>query len=168
MYLKQQHPVTWAALEKLATTSSKVVDYPKVTADTTFDLDDLDGGTEVTVEFEKLKIGIYDGYAPEIEPPLKAYLQTLLEHSDSALVVDSIKSLTRNITKLLDVLEFLLTRGLVFASTNYYLENGHVERRIKPLRAGHSAVDTQKNTAALAGLGYRHKAALSHFAKSYQ
>ncbi len=168
LHLKQQHPVAWAALEKLATTSAKTVDYPKVTIDKAFDLDNLDGDTDVTVESGKLKVGVYDGYTPEIEPPLKAYLKMLLEGSNGMLVVDSLKSLTRNITKLLDILEFLLTRGLIFTSTNYYLENGHVERRIKPLRAGHSAMEMQKNTSNVTGLGYRHKAALSHFAKSSQ
>ncbi len=168
LYLKQQHPVAWAALEKLATTSAKAVDYPKVTIDKAFDLDNLDGDTDVIVESGKLKVGVYDGYTPEIEPPLKAYLKMLLEGSNGMLVVDSLKSLTRNITRLLDILEFLLTRGLIFASTNYYLENGHVERRMKPLRAGHSAIEMQKNTSNLAGLGYRHKAALSHFVKSSQ
>ena len=168
LHLKQQHPVTWTALEKLATTSAKAVDYPKVSIDKAFVLDNLDGDAEIAVESGKLEVGIYDGYTPEIEPPLKAYLKMLLEGPNGMLVVDSLKSLTRNITKLLDVLEFLLTRGLIFASTNYYLENGHVERRIKPLRAGHSTIEMQKNTSNLAGLGYRHKTALSHFAKSSQ
>ncbi len=166
--LKQQHPVTWTALERLATTSAKTVDYPKVAIDMVFVLDNLDDGAEIAVESGKLEVCIYDGYTPEIEPPLKAYLKVLSDGQSGMLVVDSLKSLTRNITKLLDILEFLLTRGLIFASSNYYLENGHVERRIKPLRAGHSTIELQKNTSNLSGLGYRHKAALSHFAKSSQ
>ena len=166
LQLKQQHPVAWTALEKLAATSAKTVDYPKVAVENAFALGDLDGDAEVNVEPGKLKVGIYDGYTPEIEPPLKAYLKMLSEGQNGMLVVDSLKSLTRNITKLLDILEFLLTRGLIFASTNFYLENGHVERRMKPLRAGHSTIEMQKNTSNLAGLGYRHKAALSRFAKS--
>ena len=60
-----------------------------------------------------------------------------------------------------DILEFLLTHDLKFASTNFYIENGHVERRIKPLRAGHTSKEIQKNLSQTAGLGYRHAAALN-------
>ena len=50
---------------------------------------------------------------------------------------------------------------LKFVSTNFYMENGHVERRIKPLRAGHTSKEIQKNLSQTAGLGYRHAAALN-------
>lgn len=39
--------------------------------------------------------------------------------------------------------------------------DGHVERRIKPLRAGHTSKEIQKNLSQTAGLGYRHAAALN-------
>ena len=80
---------------------------------------------------------------------------------DAMLMLESLKSATRNFEKLLDILEFLLTHDLKFASTNFYIENGHVERRIKPLRAGHTSKETQKNLSQTAGLGYRHAAALN-------
>ena len=112
-----------------------------------------------------MKTGIYDGYSPKIEPLLMAFLKMLSADSNGALIVDSLKSVTRNITKLLSILEFLLTRDLIFASTNYYMENGHVERRMKPLRAGHSTNDMLRNVSNTSGLGYKHKAALSQYAK---
>lgn len=121
--------------------------------------------TEITATSGEMKTGIYDGYSPEIEPPLMAFLKMLSADSNGALIVDSLKSVTRNITKLLSILEFLLTRDLIFASTNYYMENGHVERRMKPLRAGHSTNDMLRNVSNTSGLGYKHKAALSQYAK---
>ena len=45
------------------------------------------------------------------------------------------------------------------------MENGHVERRMKPLRAGHSTNDMLRNISNTSGLGYKHKAALSQYAK---
>ena len=146
--LANEYPVAWAALKHLAATNSKTVDYPKITATS-----------------GEMKTGIYDGYSPEIEPPLMAFLKMLSADSNGALIVDSLKSVTRNITKLLSILEFLLTRDLIFASTNYYMENGHVERRMKPLRAGHSTNDMLRNVSNTSGLGYKHKAALSQYAK---
>ena len=88
-------------------------------------------------------------------------LRSLSPSSRSIFVVESLKSATRNFEKLIDILEFLLTHDLKFASTNFYIENGHVERRIKPLRAGHTSKEIQKNLSQTAGLGYRHAAALN-------
>ena len=94
-------------------------------------------------------------------PQLLGVLRSLSPSSRSTFAVESLKSATRNFEKLLDILEFLLTHDLKFASTNFYIENGHVERRIKPLRAGHTSKEIQKNLSQTAGLGYRHAAALN-------
>ena len=163
--LANEYPVAWAALKHLAATNSKAVDYPKVSVSEPYFLEGVDKETEITATSGEMKTGIYDGYSPEIEPPLMAFLKMLSANSNGALIVDSLKSVTRNITKLLSILEFLLTRDLIFASTNYYMENGHVERRMKPLRAGHSTNDMLRNVSNTSGLGYKHKAALSQYAK---
>ena len=97
----------------------------------------------------------------DVGPQLLEVLRSLSPSSKSIFVVESLKSATRNFEKLLDILEFLLTHDLKFASTNFYIENGHVERRIKPLRAGHTSKEIQKNLSQTAGLGYRHAAALN-------
>ena len=136
--LANEYPVAWAALKHLAATNSKTVDYPKVSVSEPYFLEGVDKETEITATSGEMKTGIYDGYSPEIEPPLMAFLS---------------------------ILEFLLTRDLIFASTNYYMENGHVERRMKPLRAGHSTNDMLRNVSNTSGLGYKHKAALSQYAK---
>lgn len=101
------------------------------------------------------------GYSTMWDPQLLEVLRSLSPSSRSIFVVESLKSATRNFEKLLDILEFLLTHDLKFASTNFYIENGHVERRIKPLRAGHTSKEIQKNLSQTAGLGYRHAAALN-------
>lgn len=163
--LAVQHPVAWAALQCLAATNSKAADYTKVPVSEPYHLAGLDKGPEITAKSGKLKVGVYDGYTPEIEPPLMDFLRMLSSDSNGALIVDSLKSVTRNITKLFSILEFLFTRNLIFVSTNYYMENGHVERRMKPLRAGHSANDMLCNLSSTSGLGYKHKAALSQYAR---
>lgn len=100
-------------------------------------------------------------YSTMWDPQLLGVLRSLSPSSRSVFAVESLKSATRNFEKLLDILEFLLTHDLKFASTNFYIENGHVERRIKPLRAGHTSKEIQKNLSQTAGLGYRHAAALN-------
>ena len=100
-------------------------------------------------------------YSAMWDPQLLEVLRSLSPSSRSIFAVESLKSATRNFEKLMDILEFLLTHDLKFASTNFYIENGHVERRIKPLRAGHTSKEIQKNLSQTAGLGYRHAAALN-------
>lgn len=96
------------------------------------------------------------------DPQLLELLRKLSSSSGKIFVVESLKSATRNFEKLMDILEFLLTHDLKFVSTNFYMENGHVERRVKPLRAGHTSKEIKNNLSQTAGLGYRHAAALNH------
>ena len=131
-------------------------------------MDGIDDGAEGTAEPGKLVVGVYDGYSPEIEPPLVEYLKMLSADPNGVLIVDSFKSVTRNVTKLMGILEFLLTRNLLFVSTNYYLENGHVERRMKLLRAGHSTSDVKRNIANTASLAYRHKLILNRYTPKHE
>lgn len=166
--LAEEHPVAWASLQCLAGVHGKTADYPPVQIEVPYHLDGIDDGTEGTAESGKLVVGVYDGYSPEIEPPLVEYLKMLSADSNGVLIVDSFKSVTRNVTKLMGILEFLLTRNLLFVSTNYYLENGHVERRMKLLRAGHSTSDVKRNIANTAGLAYRHKLILNRYAPKHE
>lgn len=108
---------------------------------------------------------ILDGYDPAIDPSLAAFLLHLNSSDHGALIVDSFKALTRNAEKLFHVLEFLLSRGRVFATSNFYLENGHVERRVKPLHAGHTTSEMLRNLSQTSGLGYQHRITLSRYVK---
>lgn len=159
-----RHPVAWAALRALGTTSAKIVDYPKVPFDVPFSIaacDELRSDREGDPQRREFrKQVVFDGYSATWDPQLLELLQSLSALPGNVFAVDSLKSATRNFGKLMDILEFLLTHDLKFASTNFYMENGHVERRVKPLRAGHTAAEIEKNLSQTAGLGYRHAAAL--------
>ena len=161
----ERHPAAWAALRALGTTSAKIIDYPKVQYDTPFSIEACDEiQTDCAGELQQKRLipkVVFDGYSAMWDPQLLEVLRSLSPSSRSIFVVESLKSATRNFEKLLDILEFLLTHDLKFASTNFYIENGHVERRIKPLRAGHTSKEIQKNLSQTAGLGYRHAAALN-------
>ena len=162
----ERHPVAWAALRELGTTSAKIIDYPKVQYNNPFSIEacneiQINGEDESQKERLTKKV-IFDGYSAMWDPQLLELLQKLSSSSGNIFVVESLKSATRNFEKLMDILEFLLTHDLKFVSTNFYMENGHVERRVKPLRAGHTSKETEKNLSQTAGLGYRHAAALNH------
>ena len=166
--LAEEHPVAWAALQCLAGMKGKTADYPPVPVKAPYHIEGVADEAGATVESSKLTVGIYDGYSPEIEPPLMEYLKMFSADSNRAMIVDSFKSVTRNVAKLMGILEFLLTRNLLFVSTNYYLENGHVERRMKLLRAGHGPDEIKRNIANTANLAYRHKLILNRYASKHE
>lgn len=160
-----EHPVSWAALQQLSSLNSKTIDYPMLCVSEPYQIEEIKTTSETTISAGEFKGSVYDGYSPEIEAPLKEYLNAFSTEEKSTLIADSFKSITRNINKLFDIMEFLLTRGHSVASANFYIENGHVERRIKPLRAGHTTTDYLKNISNTSGLGYKHKSVLNDYTK---
>lgn len=163
LYLEagEKFPAAWAALQKLGTTSAKVVEYQPILTETPYQMDmpvNADGQGK-TANGDMVK-SIFDAYVPEMDPELMTLLKDITSAPNGALVVDSFKTLTRNFEKLLKIIEYILTRGHVFATANYYLENGHVERRTQPLRAGHTVKEMQAHFMQTSGLGHRHAAVL--------
>lgn len=157
------HPVAWGALRALGTATAKTVDYPEVPFEEPFRIDALDssyGKTQEPEEAVRFKDTVFDGYSPCWEPALVELLEHISTSGGNIFIADSLKSVTRNFEKLMDMLEFLLTHEQKFASTNFYMENGHVERRVNPLRAGHTMTEMANNLRQLSGLGHRHAAAL--------
>lgn len=157
--LAAKYPVAWTALKHLAGTSGKKVEYTKVPFERPFVLD----GVEFSDidDSESIKIFL-DGYSSEIDSSLTKALYNVLTY-DTPLVVDCFKMLTRNIDKLLRILEYILTHDRAFATSNYYFENGYIERRTKPLKAavcGKALEDMKNHFSQTAGLGYKHAAVL--------
>ena len=121
----ERHPVAWAALRALGTTSAKIIDYPKVQYNNPFSIEacneiQINGEDESQKERLTKKV-IFDGYSAMWDPQLLELLQKLSSSSGNIFVVESLKSATRNFEKLMDILEFLLTHDLKFVSTNFYM-----------------------------------------------
>lgn len=151
-------PTSFVALSKLAMISSKTLDYPKVLSKKPYGLEELNKcpGTD-----NEDKMGVVlDGYSGEIDSLLAKYLKQCEDGVLDVFLSDSFKALTRNFEKLISIIEFLLTRDCAFVSSNYYIENGHVEQRIKLLRPAHYARDMFMGASHVAELGYKHKTAL--------
>lgn len=157
--IMSEFPITKVALQRLATGSAKVVDYKKVK----FNKRKL---TEVlNLDLLSTHVPIYnyvvlDGFNAAIDPPLVGILKKIASHNMHALIVDSFKSLTRNPKKLFMIIEYVLSYDCAFVTSNYYLENGHVERRKNLLRPGHTPIEMLMNLLKTDGLEYRHKRAL--------
>ena len=163
--ISAKYPVAWKALQYCANTSAKIIEYEKASVKMPYELPKCAqnlANNEITDGVVK---SVFDGYSPEIDPPLREILQKILTDSIEAFVTDSFKTISRNPKKLVKILEYLLTHNKAFASSNYYLENGHVERRIKPLKAAHTSAEMELNLSQLQGLGPKHSATLKLFVK---
>lgn len=162
-----KYPVAWSALQHLAITSAKVVDYEKVPFEQPYQLKEGEekgkgpAGETGNEKGERVK-SVFDGYSAEMDPELITLLHKIVENARGVFVVDSFKVASRNFEDQLRIVEFLLTHEGTFATSNYYLENGHVERRTKLLRAAHTIPQMEQNMLQVSGLGYRHGAALKN------
>lgn len=159
--LAQRFPVAWTALQRAAGSVGKTTEYTKVRFERPFVLDGI--ATTSTKNNEMIK-AVVDGYSLDIDPQLSTALYNVVS-SEGLFAVDCFKMVSRNIEKLLKIMEFLLTHDRAFVTSNLYLENGYVERRIKPLRAatcrnGHR--EMLEHFSQTVGLGYKHAAALKN------
>lgn len=159
-----QHPAAWTALQALAMTSAKTVDYPAISFDKPFSIPAL-SVCAPSVESSIDHPSVFDAYSSEWDPALLRSLQNISADTYNGLAVDSFKIASRNFAKLMDILEFLLTHDHFFVSSNFYIQNGHVERRLKPLRAGHTAKEMEYNLSQLSGLGSFHRKVLKALSK---
>jgi hypothetical protein len=163
--LSKKYPISWLALSKLAEMKSQTADYPGAAVLFKRGIDSL------PVEKEKLLLRktsnassvnaavIGDALAFSVDSQLLSMLKCCAEEKQPFLV-DSFKFLTRNIEKLLMIMEYLLSNNAQFVTSNFYIVNGHLERRAKPLKPGRSYDDAFRNWQQTAGLGARHKAVL--------
>lgn len=87
------------------------------------------------------------GFDPVIDPQLSHLLHYLTGGNGNSPILDSFKALTRNAEKLFGVMAFLLSRERSVATSHFYPENSHAERRVKPPRAGHTTVKMRRNLA---------------------
>ena len=155
----RQCPVAWTALTNLASSSAKSVVFSGVTINTPSQLKGFDHSVEYKPNEFK---AVFDGYSNEIDRNLSRQLKSVIEYR-GVFTVDCFKALSRNFEKLQSVIEFLLTRGCAFVTSNYYLENGYAERRTTILRAFscENGINEMKlHFSMTKGLGPKHKAAL--------
>jgi len=101
-------------------------------------------------------------------PPHKNIQQTLKMVIEDGIhfICDSFKSVSRNIEKLLTVMEYVLGNDHAFITSNYLISNGHIERRPKLLKPGHDIEDSKRNWSDSTGLAKNHMEWLKLAAKT--
>ena len=97
-----------------------------------------------------------DGFDETVEPLLAERINYSVTNGVT-FFVDSFKFLSRNPKLLLSVIEELLAKGTTFATCNYYLTNGHVERRKNVIKAAHNEKEFRKHLTNLNGISPSHR-----------
>jgi hypothetical protein len=169
--LSRKYPISWRTLYELACTKKQISEYGSVARLAKPNIDTLPIINEkknIGINSNLASIGacvVSDGISYSADPQLRGLIDMCVAE-EQPFVVDGFKSLTRNIEKLLLILEYLLFHNADFVTSNYYLFNGHVERRTKLIRVGRSFDDGLRNWSKTAGLGARHRVVLELATKS--
>jgi len=162
--LAKQYPAAWQALWELAKMKSQVINYEPITA-APIDISIIPPRGEVTRQGSNaINYVVADGYSFSRDRQLTATLHGCAAHQ-SPFLVDSFKACTRNIEKLLIILEYLLQSGALFVTSNYFIMNGYIERRAKLLKAASDNEGMQRNWRQTAGLCANHKAVLESISR---
>lgn len=150
--LAQQYPVSWTALQRAGTSAGKKVVYTRVVFEKPFIPENF---VPANINDQELFEAVFDGYSCEIDSALLEALDSCLINN-YAFTSDCFKMVTRNFKKLLQVMEFVLTHERAFVTSNYYIENGYIERRNRPLKAGRNLRDMMEHYSQTSDLGHKH------------
>ena len=141
---KQKYPLAWKILNKIAFLNETEYYFEKTESNIK-----TAQGNEQTLQKIREKTIVCDGYTLEFDEYLQEALGDVIAGNSDAFYVDSFKMLSRNFEKILHVMQIILEHDKAFVTCNYYISNGHLEKRKKILRAAHTSEDVFKNSQML-------------------
>ncbi len=141
----QKYPLAWTVLKRAAVADNTEEIFEKVPEADSEDAGEISG----VKDFKKV---VCDGYSLDFDDVLKEELGDVIAGRINIFYVDCFKGLSRNFEKILHVLQITLQNGTPFVTCNYYISNGHIEKRRKILRAFHSDKDMFDNIRNYKGL----------------
>lgn len=155
-----RYPAAWKALKTLGTMDDLAMDYDATTPfmDTTLIelLDQSGEGYETT----QMNLQVQDGYSLAIDASLSAILGALSAGLLDLFYTDSFKTVSRNYEKLLRTIEFCMYCEKPFVSANYYISNGHVEKRARLMPVAHQSEGVAQKSNLVPGSRGLHREAL--------
>ncbi|MDR1858528.1 MAG: hypothetical protein LBQ69_03575 [Treponema sp.] len=127
----EKYPIAWRALKELSADFTGQKWYNPVSAPR-YEIRDKQ---RVNASNNVTEVG--SGIDPEISGKLFSALCAIEEDRIDTFHVDCFKMVSRHFEKLLQVLEFVLSRNKPFLSANYRITNGYLVKRGHLLRPGH-------------------------------
>ena len=138
---KCKYPLAWTVLSKIALLEASEWGFDKIQEEKKRVLTEEEMRTE-----PKIQKVICDGFTLEFDEYLEETIREVVGGKQDAFYVDSFKALSRNIEKVLHVIQILLESDRAFVTCNYYISNGYLEKRKKILRAAHNEKEMFMNT----------------------
>jgi len=160
--LAKKYPMAWAAIAELANSDNNTITYNPVSAGKISALGISYGQPKLAkaqISSNKRSLSrvvVEDGYATVLNRELKNMLKNVVA-AKIPLIVDGFKTLSRNVDILFFVIEYLLGNELMLVTTNYYISNGYVERRITPLKPGSTVREMRSNYLNREGISDAHR-----------
>jgi len=164
--LARKYPIAWEAFTELACSDNNITVYnpldpSQISAQgTLYNLPIL--SSEHYPDKNSKVIVVEDGYSSEINAELSNRLALKIP-----LLVDGLKTLSRNIEVVLSVAEHLLRNELMLITTNYFISNGYVERRRNLLKPGSNAKEIAENLLNTRGISKAHEMWLKGSAENF-
>lgn len=152
--LFDNYPIASKCLEELGAWANKGKTFLK--------LPKIDNPDELLLHVETsnapIKNGVWlqSGIDKTFNPELLKAIKAITTQESKVLYIDSFKAFTRNVEKLLIIIEYILQNDGIFATTNFYLTNGYVSKRKKLQRPMHNSEDSLINLQNIDGLSKTH------------
>jgi hypothetical protein len=151
------YPVAWTAIETLANISDSAAKYKKVAIKKEKALlEKIKSTVGTSVASNDIEV-ILDGYDCTIDDKMLYLLYKIYTKRSSALYVDCFKMVSRNFEKTFRIMDFVLCCNRPFVTSNYYIENGYVSKRVPLIRPAHRTKDVNNNIQNLSGLTDKHR-----------
>ena len=140
MYISliEKYPLAWEALSKLANMKVNEKEI-SITVDKKFKQEEFNN------DKLELKTIVCDGFTLEFDEYLNQVINQIISGKLSCFYTHCFKMLSRNIEKVLHVLQIILENGSAFCTSNCYISCYHIEKRNKIVRAAHNEQDVLKN-----------------------
>lgn len=162
--LKEKYPVAWNALIELGKWSNKAQVFDSLKYEP-FKIEELHQHPIIHSE-KKTKTDIQSGIDDKIDKGLLEVLNRISPDIQRFFYTDSFKTLTRNIDKLLKILEYVLRKECIFMTSNFYISNGYVAKRKVLVRPAHYDKDVEANLREFEGLRHNHLKAFKAVSQS--
>ncbi len=154
--LPKKYPLAYAALVKIGCKKNNPIRYTKVMPDTTFSFLPVQIGTDDKQFVSKIKNGISN----EMDADDLIFLRHIELEEMACVYFDCFKMLSRNVDKVMKFLEFILQKDAVFVTSNYYITNGYIEKRLPILQAAHNFDEANRKFLNHDGLLQQHRSVL--------
>lgn len=141
---KQKYSLAWSVLKETALLGETQYHFKKIKEEISSSQND-----EYFLNNWEFKTAVCDGYTLKFDHKLEEAIGDVISGNVEAFYVDCFKMLSRNFEKILHVLQILLEHDKAFITCNYYISNGHLEKRRKILRAAHTEEEAFKNSQML-------------------